>query len=62
MTVIDKNIQTDLEYKLKSGAKSWRLIKLESAIAYREAGNYPVSDVELERIIKDLVTILSQEK
>lgn len=61
-TTIDYNIQSCLKSNSKSGAKKWRLLKLELAIAYREAGKYPVSDGDLEKIIKDLVEILSQEK
>lgn len=61
-TTIDYNIQSNLASNSKSGAKSWRLLKLELAIAYREAGKYPVSDEELEKVIKNLVEILSQEK
>ena len=35
---------------------------IELAIAYREAGKYPVSDDELERIIKELKDLLAKEK
>lgn len=34
----------------------------ELAIAYREAGKYPVSDDELEMIIKELKDLLLKEK
>ena len=56
------NIQSNLEENCKAGAKSWRLLKLELAIAYREAGKYPVSNDELEMIIKELKELLSKEK
>lgn len=61
-TTIDYNIQSNLKVNSKAGAKSWRLLKLEMAIAYREAGKFPVPDEELEKIIKNLIEILSQEK
>ena len=62
LKTLDINIQSNLEENCKAGAKSWRLLKLELAIAYREAGKYPVSDDELEMIIKELKELLSKEK
>ena len=62
LKTLDIDIQSNLEENCKAGAKSWRLLKLESAIAYREAGKYPVSDDELERIIKELKDLLTKEK
>lgn len=62
LNTLDINIQSNLEENCKAGAKSWRLLKLELAIAYREAGKYPVSDDELEMIIKELKELLSKEK
>ena len=62
LNTLDINIQSNLGENCKAGAKSWRLLKLELAIAYREAGKYPVSDDELEMIIKELKELLSKEK
>ena len=62
LNTLDINIQSNLEENCKAGAKSWRLLKFELAIAYREAGKYPVSDDELEMIIKELKELLSKEK
>ena len=59
---IDENIQNCLDYGSKAGARGWRLVKLEKAIAYREAGQYPLSDDELERIIGELKDLLAMEK
>ncbi len=42
----------------KEGAKSWRLLKLEKAIAYREAGQYPLSNDKLDKIIEELKKIM----
>ena len=46
---LDENIQTCLDYGSKAGARGWRLLKLEKAIAYREAGQYPLSPVYYAR-------------
>lgn len=59
---LDKNIENSIRDNCKSGAKGWRLIKLENAIAYREAGKFPVSDRKLEKIISDMKDILKEEK
>lgn len=61
-TTIEENIQSNLKSNSKSVARSWRLLKLELAIAYREAGRYPLPDEALEKVIKDLIEILAQEK
>lgn len=52
--------KTSKKCSMKS-AKDTGLIT-ELAIAYREAGKYPVSDDELERIIKELKDLLAKEK
>lgn len=62
MVTVDKNIESHLARNSKAGARGWRLLKLELAITYKEGGHYPVSDVELEKIIREMITILSQEK
>ena len=46
----------------KAEARGWRLLKLEKSIAYREAGQYPLTGDELERIIAELKDVLSHEK
>ncbi len=58
---LDLNIQSNLNSNSKAGARSWRLLKLELAIAYKEAGEYPVSDEQLEDIIEELKNLLSSE-
>lgn len=55
---VDINIESNLKNNSKAGAKSWRLLKLEKAIAYREAGQYPLSNDKLEKIIEELKKIL----
>lgn len=55
---VDINIESNLKNNSKAGAKSWRLLKLEKAIAYREAGQYPLSNDKLEKIIEELKEIL----
>lgn len=59
---LDSNIQSNLDDNSKAGARSWRLLKLEMAIAYKEAGQYPIADDELEKIIIELKELLSHEK
>lgn len=58
---IENNIQSNLKDNSKSGAKSWRLVKFEKAVAYKEAGNFPIEDDVLEKIIVELKELLSQE-
>lgn len=64
-TVNKKGIQSNCRKILKKcsmkSAKDTGLIT-ELAIAYREAGKYPVSDDELEMIIKELKDLLLKEK
>lgn len=55
---MDINIESNLKNNSKVGAKSWRLLKLEKAIAYREAGQYPLLNDKLEKIIEELKKIL----
>ena len=62
MVTIDNNIQSHLKDHSQSGVKRWRLIKFEKAISYKEAGNFPIEDDVLEKIIIELKIILSQEK
>lgn len=62
METLDINIQSNLDANSKSAAKSWRLLKLEMAIPYKEAGQYPITDDELEKIIIELKELLFYEK
>lgn len=62
MVTIENNIHSNLKDNSKSGVKRWRLIKFEKAIAYKEAGNFPIEDDVLEKIIIELKDILSKEK
>ena len=50
------------EIRSKAEARGWRLLKLEKAIAYRGAGQYPLTYDEMERIIAELKDVLSHEK
>ena len=59
---IDVNIQSNLDANSKARARSWRLLKLEEAIAHREAGKYPISSNILDKTIDELKEILSAEK
>ena len=59
---IDVNIQSNLDANSKARARSWRLLKLEEAIAHREAGKYPISSDILDKTIDELKEILSAEK
>ena len=51
---MDISIESNLKNNSKEGAKSWRLLKLEKSIAYREAGQYPLSNDKLEKIIEEI--------
>ena len=46
----------------KANEISWREVKLESAVKYREAGQFPIPDDELENIINEQIEILSKVK
>ena len=48
------NIQSNLDANSKARARSWRLLKLEEAIAHREAGKYPISSDILDKTIDEL--------
>ncbi|HCJ74986.1 hypothetical protein ACTQ1U_13880 [Thermoguttaceae bacterium LCP21S3_D4] len=61
LKTLDINIQSNLDCNSKAGARGWRLLKLELAIAYREAGKYPLPDEQLEEIIDELKGLLSKE-
>lgn len=60
---LDLNIKNAIEqFDSKAHEISWREVKLESAIKYREAGQFPLSDDKLEDIIKTQIDILSKVK
>ena len=60
---LDLNIKNAIEqFKSKANEISWREVKLETAIKYREAGQFPISDDELEKIIREQIGILSTVK
>lgn len=59
---LDKNIESNLQYRSKARARQWRLLKLQTAIQYKEAGGFPLSDEYLEDVIKEMINILSKEK
>ena len=59
---IDVNILSNRDANSKARARSWRLLKLEEAIAHREAGKYPISSDILDKTIDELKEILSAEK
>lgn len=57
------NIKNAIEQSnSKASEISWREVKLENAIKYREAGKFPISDDELERVIDDQIEVLSKVK
>lgn len=63
LNTLDLNIKNSIEqFHSKALARDWRLSKLICAISYREAGQFPVSDDELENIIKEQVDFLSKLK
>lgn len=45
-----------------SSEYQWRIAKMNCAIKYKEAGQFPVSDEELERIIREQIEVLSKVK
>lgn len=59
---LDLNIKNSLEIHSKASANGWQLLKLEKAIAYKEAESYPLKDEQLEVIIQNLKTILAKQK
>lgn len=56
---LEINIASNLE---NPNGRQWRLLKLETAIRYREAGKFPISNESLEMVIKNMITILQTEK
>lgn len=59
---VNYNIESNLKDGFKAGARDWKMIKLDHAIRYLEAGGYPLDDSILEQDIKDLVEELKNEK
>lgn len=60
---LELNIKNATEqYKSKAQEISWREVKLESAVKYREAGQFPISDDEFEKIIDAQIEVLSKVK
>lgn len=60
---LELNIKNAVEQSnSKSMEISWREVKLENAIKYREAGQFPISDDDLEKIIGDQIEVLSKVK
>lgn len=60
---LDLNIKNAIEqFKSKADEISWREVKLESAIKYREAGLFPLPNDKLEKIISEQIEILSKVK
>lgn len=60
---LELNIKNAIEQSnSKASEISWREVKLENAIKYREAGKFPISDDELERVIDDQIEVLSKVK
>lgn len=62
LNTLDTNIRVGIDIKSKSSEYQWRIAKLNCAIKYREAGQSPVSDEEMERIISEQIEILSKAK
>ncbi len=62
-TTLETNIRAAIEeFHSKSKEIAWREVKLDCAVRYREAGQFPISDDELEKIIHEQIEILSKEK
>lgn len=60
---LELNIKNAIEQSnSKSSEISWREVKLGNAIKYREAGQFPISDDELEKVIDDQIEVLSKVK
>ena len=59
---MDINIAEELKNRPRSLADGWRFCKLQSAIRYREAGKFPVSDEKFDNDIEELTAILRQVK
>ena len=55
---INVNIESDDKYHPGKITDFWRINKLIKAIEYREAGEYPISDEELEKDIEELIVDL----
>lgn len=62
LNTLEVNINSNIKCNQKARVRGWRLLKFECAIAYKEAGNFPISDADLEGIISDLKCLLEQEK
>ena len=60
---LEDNIKTSIEtYHSKADEYAWRMVKLNCALKYREAGQFPIPDDELENIINEQIGILSKVK
>ncbi len=60
---LETNIRAAIEEAhSKSREIAWREVKLLCAVRYREAGQFPISDDELEKVIHEQIEILSKEK
>ena len=62
LNTLDTNIRVGIEINSKSSEYQWRIAKMNCAIKYKEAGQFPVSDEELERIIREQIEVLSKVK
>jgi len=59
---MDINIAEELKNHPRSLADGWRFAKLQFAIRFREAGQFPISNEKFENDIVELVSILRQVK
>ena len=59
---MDLNIAEELKNRPKSLAEVWRFSKLQFAVRFREAGNFPIPDEKFDSDIRDLVAILKKVK
>ncbi len=59
---MDINIAEELKNRPKSVAEVWRFSKLQFAVRFREAGNFPIPDEKFDEDIRDIVAILKQVK
>lgn len=60
---LEENIKMAREINhSKSEEYGWRIVKLDCALKYREAGQFPMTDEELEKNIAEQIEILSKVK
>lgn len=59
---LKENIKEDETFSPRSHAYGWRLVEIQYAIQYLEAGGFPIPDEEFEKDIQADIDILKQMK